>query len=57
MTPTPEAQLRRNAAALARDCRSIVRQGNWTIREWNQKVRTTYRTYMRNIRHFEKANS
>lgn len=49
-------ELRDNAAALAKDCRRIERKGNWTIREWNSKVRFTVRNYMQNIRRFENAN-
>ena len=51
-----EQQLRDNAAALAWDIRSIKRKGDWTIREWNHKVRGAIRAYMDHIRIFHRTN-
>jgi hypothetical protein len=51
-----EQQLRREAAALARDCRKINKSGSWTIREWNESLRKTYRTFMTNMRIFHRIH-
>lgn len=47
-----QKRLRREAASLARECRSIDRRGRWTIKEWNDSVRSTIRIYMRNAEAF-----
>ena len=49
-------QLRKSAAELARDCRTIERKGEWTIKEWNDKVRSTARHYMKNTLHFHRVH-
>lgn len=51
-----EAQLRKNAAELARDIRRIPLLGNWTRKQWNDKVRVTIRHYLANMRRFFAAN-
>jgi hypothetical protein len=47
--------LRQEAAKLARDCRTIDRLGTWTLKEWNDSVRSTIRTYMANTARFHQA--
>lgn len=49
-------QLRKNAAELARDCRTIERKGLWTIREWNHSIRLTVKHYMRNVERFHRVH-
>jgi hypothetical protein len=51
-----EKTLRKLAAELARDCRSIDKQGNWSIRDWNNRVRRTYRNYMTSTRTFHRVH-
>lgn len=49
-------QLRKSAAELARDCRKLERKGEWTTKEWNNKVRSTARNYMNNTLRFHCAH-
>lgn len=49
-------QLRKSAAELARDCRTIERTGVWSIKEWNDSVRSTVRNYMKNTLHFHRVH-
>lgn len=51
-----ERQLRQKAAELAWDCRRIDRSGSWTIREWNDSLRNTLRTFMANMRRFHRVH-
>lgn len=51
-----EQDIRNKAAELARECRAIDRKGKWSIKEWNDQVRSTVRYYMDNIRRFINAN-
>lgn len=53
---TTMKKLRENAAELARECRSIKKSGNWSIKEWNDKVRSTIRNYMDNVLRFHRAH-
>lgn len=49
-------QLRNKAAELARECRAINKSGNWSIKEWNDQVRSTIRNYMKNTLRFNRAH-
>ena len=49
-------QLRKSAAELARDCRTIERKGEWTTKEWNDKTRSTVRNYMNNTLRFHRVH-
>lgn len=51
-----EKELRKKAAELTKDLRTIKKVGTWRIREWNDKIRFTVRSYMNNTRHFAKIH-
>jgi len=52
-------EIRKNAAALARDIRALfpTLQGNWTRREWNDQARLTAHRYISNMVRFHRVNS
>lgn len=52
-----EQQIRNKAAELAREIRAIERTGDWTIRAWNNQVRSAIRGYINNTRYFWRANA
>lgn len=49
---TTMKKLRKDAAELARECRSIKKSGDWSIKEWNDKIRHTIKNYMDNVLRF-----
>jgi hypothetical protein len=50
-------ELRKNAAKLAIDIRAMEKQyPDWTIKDWNEQVRSTVQTFMKGQESWLRAN-
>lgn len=54
--PGVDQELRRQAAELARDIRTMELKGIWLRRDWNNQVRQSINGYISRIQRFKQIN-